>query len=167
MEGICGGGIIPLGEAGQAPREQQVPLGFQSALAGLLLAAEAVRDVLNAGINAGPWCVDWMSCVPSEIIPRGRRSRQTRATASVKTTILLPPIRQNTEAEEAEALPLISLRNRLFISPHDLSSKCSAAGLTQARSQWVSSPWAVRLLFLSLPLLEHTGYNPSYYGRVT
>ena len=51
VEGICGGGIIPLGEAGRAPREQQVPLGFQSALAGLLLAAEAVRDVLNAGVQ--------------------------------------------------------------------------------------------------------------------
>ena len=51
VEGICGGGIIPLGEAGHAPREQQVPLGFQSALAGLLLAAETVRDVLTAGVQ--------------------------------------------------------------------------------------------------------------------
>ena len=49
MEGICGGGIIPLEEAGPAPRELQVPLAFQSALAGVLLAAEAVRDVLTAG----------------------------------------------------------------------------------------------------------------------
>ena len=49
MEGICGGGIIPLGEAGPAPRELEVPLAFQSALAGLLLAAETVRDVLTAG----------------------------------------------------------------------------------------------------------------------
>ncbi len=46
VEGICGGGIISLGEAGHAPRELQVPLAFQSALAGVLLAAEAVRDVL-------------------------------------------------------------------------------------------------------------------------
>ena len=49
VEGVCGGGIIPLGEAGDAPRELQVPLAFQSALAGMLLAAETVRDVLTAG----------------------------------------------------------------------------------------------------------------------
>ena len=48
-EGICGGGVIPLGEAGAAPRELQVPLAFQSALAGILLAAETVRDVLTDG----------------------------------------------------------------------------------------------------------------------
>ena len=34
VEGICGGGIIALEEAGPAPREIQVPLAFQSALAG-------------------------------------------------------------------------------------------------------------------------------------
>ena len=51
VEGVCGGGIIPLGEVGPAPREQQVPLAFQSALAGLLLAGEAVRDVLTAGAH--------------------------------------------------------------------------------------------------------------------
>ena len=51
VEGVCGGGIIPLGEAGQTPREQQVPLAFQSALAGVLLAAETVRDVLTAGVQ--------------------------------------------------------------------------------------------------------------------
>ena len=51
VEGVCGGGIIPLGEAGQAPRELQVPLAFQSGLAGVLLAAEAVRDVLTDGVQ--------------------------------------------------------------------------------------------------------------------
>ena len=49
VEGVCGGGIIPLGDAGSTPRELHVPLAFQSALAGVLLAAEAVRDVLTAG----------------------------------------------------------------------------------------------------------------------
>ena len=49
VEGICGGGIIPLETVGPAPRELQVPLAFQSALAGILLAAETVRDVLTAG----------------------------------------------------------------------------------------------------------------------
>ena len=49
VEGVCGGGIIPLGEAGPTPRELQVPLAFQAALAGMLLAAETVRDILTAG----------------------------------------------------------------------------------------------------------------------
>ena len=49
VEGVCGGGIIPLGKAGQTQRELHVPLAFQSALAGMLLAAETVRDVLTAG----------------------------------------------------------------------------------------------------------------------
>ena len=49
VDGVCGGGIIPLGEAGQTPRELQVPLAFQSALAGLLLAGETVRDILTDG----------------------------------------------------------------------------------------------------------------------
>ncbi len=49
VEGICGGGIIPLGEAGPTPGDRQVPLAFQSALAGMLLAAETVRDVLTDG----------------------------------------------------------------------------------------------------------------------
>ena len=49
VEGICGGGIIPLGESGHTPRELEVPLAFQSALAGMLLAAETVRDVLIDG----------------------------------------------------------------------------------------------------------------------
>ena len=49
VEGVCGGGIIPLGDVGATPTELHVPLAFQSALAGVLLAAEAVRDVLTAG----------------------------------------------------------------------------------------------------------------------
>ena len=49
VKGICGGGIIPLGGAGPTPRELQVPLAFQSALAGMLLAAETVHDVLTDG----------------------------------------------------------------------------------------------------------------------
>ena len=49
VEGVCGGAVIPLGETGHTPRELQVPLAFQSALAGVLLAAETVRDVLTDG----------------------------------------------------------------------------------------------------------------------
>ena len=48
VEGVCGGGVIPLGEAGPTPRELEVPLAFQSALAGVLLAAETVVDTLTA-----------------------------------------------------------------------------------------------------------------------
>ena len=51
VEGVCGGGIIPLGTVDNTPREVQVPLAFQSALAGLILAAEAVRDVLTGGVQ--------------------------------------------------------------------------------------------------------------------
>ena len=47
--GICGGGIIPLGNKGPERRELHVPLAFQSTLAGVLLAAEFARDVLMAG----------------------------------------------------------------------------------------------------------------------
>ena len=53
VEGICGGGIIPLGEAGPAPQELQVPLAFQSALAGVLLAAIGTLDVLTCGTRRG------------------------------------------------------------------------------------------------------------------
>ncbi|MDE0231635.1 MAG: E2 ligase fold family C protein [bacterium] len=49
VEGVCGGGIIPLGTGGPTPTELQVPLAFQSALAGMLLAAVTLCDVLNAG----------------------------------------------------------------------------------------------------------------------
>ena len=48
-EGVCGGGIVRLEDAGPTPRELQVPLAFQSAFAGVLLAAETVRDVQNGG----------------------------------------------------------------------------------------------------------------------
>ena len=49
VEGVCGGGIIPLENVESTPRELHAPLAFQSALAGVLLAAETVRDVLTAG----------------------------------------------------------------------------------------------------------------------
>ena len=49
VKGVCGGGVIPLGEAGSTPMDLQVPLAFQSAFAGVILAAEAVRDVLTSG----------------------------------------------------------------------------------------------------------------------
>jgi hypothetical protein len=46
-EGFCGGVLIPLGEAGTPRQEVHVPLAHQSALAGVLLAAAAVRHALG------------------------------------------------------------------------------------------------------------------------
>lgn len=51
VEGVCGGGIVPLEDVGSIPRALHVPLAFQSALAGVLLAAEAVRDLVTAGTH--------------------------------------------------------------------------------------------------------------------
>ena len=50
-EMICGGGIIRLGAVGAVQGDLQVPLAFQSAFAGVLLAAEAARDVLTSGAD--------------------------------------------------------------------------------------------------------------------
>jgi Prokaryotic E2 family C/ThiF family len=49
VEGFCGGAVIPLGAVGTPRQEVHVPLAHQSALAGLLLAAAAVRQAL--GLN--------------------------------------------------------------------------------------------------------------------
>lgn len=49
VNGVCGGGIIPLGEVGSTPVDLHVPLAFQSAMAGITLSAEAALDVLTGG----------------------------------------------------------------------------------------------------------------------
>jgi hypothetical protein len=46
-EGFCGGAVIPLSEVGAPPTDVHVPLAHQSALAGILLAAAAVRNVIG------------------------------------------------------------------------------------------------------------------------
>lgn len=46
-QGFCGGAVVPLGEAGTPRTDVHVPLAHQSALAGVLLAATAVRDALG------------------------------------------------------------------------------------------------------------------------
>jgi hypothetical protein len=54
VEGFCGGGVIPLGEAGRlAPDAQDVhvPLAHQSAMAGVLLAGTLLR---HASVGAPP-----------------------------------------------------------------------------------------------------------------
>jgi len=47
VEGFCGGAVIPLSEIGVPRTEVHVPLAHQSALAGVLLAAAAVRNVMG------------------------------------------------------------------------------------------------------------------------
>jgi hypothetical protein len=44
IEGICGGAVLPLGEAGTPDASLHVPLAHQSALAGILLAASYERS---------------------------------------------------------------------------------------------------------------------------
>lgn len=50
VEGVCGGAVIPLGQAGQphaTARDLHVPLSHQSALAGVLLAGALVRHAIS------------------------------------------------------------------------------------------------------------------------
>lgn len=51
VEGLCGGGLVPLGAAGTPRPEVHVPLAHQSALAGVLLGAALVRLRMN-GVEA-------------------------------------------------------------------------------------------------------------------
>lgn len=46
-DGFCGGALIPLANVGTPPADVHVPLAHQSALAGVLLAAAAVRHALG------------------------------------------------------------------------------------------------------------------------
>jgi hypothetical protein len=50
-EGFCGGAVIPIGGLGSPRQEVHVPLAHQSALAGVLLAAAAVRQGLGFDRN--------------------------------------------------------------------------------------------------------------------
>jgi hypothetical protein len=45
VEGVCGGGVIPLGRTGTPRSEVHVPLAHQSAMAGVLLAAALVAGL--------------------------------------------------------------------------------------------------------------------------
>jgi hypothetical protein len=47
VEGVCGGGLIPLGMIGLPRQELHVPLAHQSALAGVLLAAALARRAVG------------------------------------------------------------------------------------------------------------------------
>lgn len=51
VEGICGGGLIPLGVLGLPRQEIHVPLSHQSALAGVLLASALVKRAIGKQAN--------------------------------------------------------------------------------------------------------------------
>jgi hypothetical protein len=48
VRGVCGGALLPLGRAGRPDDAVHVPLAHQSALAGVLLAAAAVRQAVES-----------------------------------------------------------------------------------------------------------------------
>jgi hypothetical protein len=49
VDGICGGAVLPLGQAGTPRQDVHVPLSHQSALAGVLLGGSLVRASLGGG----------------------------------------------------------------------------------------------------------------------
>ncbi len=49
VQGICGGAVLPLGQAGRPRADVHVPLAHQSALAGLLLASALAREAAGGG----------------------------------------------------------------------------------------------------------------------
>ena len=51
-EGFCGGAVIPLSQAGAPAGDVHVPLAHQSALAGVLLAAAGVQNVLGGAVGS-------------------------------------------------------------------------------------------------------------------
>jgi hypothetical protein len=50
VQGICGGGLIPLGAMGMPRQELHVPLAHQSALAGVLLAGALARRAIGKNV---------------------------------------------------------------------------------------------------------------------
>ena len=76
-EGFCGGAVIPLGAAGTPRQDVHVPLAHQSALAGLLLAAAAVKHAL--GLNPSGTQVtriDVMRPLGSHLTQRAAKDRR-------------------------------------------------------------------------------------------
>lgn len=48
VEGVCAGAVLPIGAAGAPRADVHVPLAHQSALAGVLLAASLVADLIGS-----------------------------------------------------------------------------------------------------------------------
>ncbi|RWA51109.1 hypothetical protein AU476_25315 [Cupriavidus sp. UYMSc13B] len=66
-EGFCGGAVIPLGEGGTPRADVHVPLAHQSALAGVLLAAAAVRHALGGAAQSRITQLDVLKPLPVEL----------------------------------------------------------------------------------------------------
>jgi len=66
-EGFCGGAVIPLSQVGTPRADVHVPLAHQSALAGLLLAASAVRHSLGGARGSRITQLDVLKPVPTEV----------------------------------------------------------------------------------------------------
>lgn len=65
VEGFCGGAVIPLSQVGAPRADVHVPLAHQSAFAGVLLAAAAVRDVLAVQTGSHITQLDLLKPLPS------------------------------------------------------------------------------------------------------
>lgn len=66
-EGICGGAVLPLGTLTDTPNELHVPLAHQSAMAGVLLAAQLMRAALGDEPDAAMVTrLDLLRSVPPE-----------------------------------------------------------------------------------------------------
>jgi hypothetical protein len=76
-EGFCGGAVIPLGQMGAPRAEVHVPLAHQSALAGILLAAAAVRHALGGAKGSKITQLDVLKRLPTELTrPAAKPERQ-------------------------------------------------------------------------------------------
>lgn len=72
VEGVCGGGVIPLGHVGTPRSEVHVPLAHQSAMAGVLLAAALIAGPAAADSAAFVSHLDPSRPVPAEPTQRVR-----------------------------------------------------------------------------------------------
>lgn len=78
VEGFCGGAVIPLGEIGSPRSDVHVPLAHQSALAGVLLAAAAVRNVLGGVGGSRITQLDVLKALPAQLTRPAAKSGSGR-----------------------------------------------------------------------------------------
>lgn len=76
-DGFCGGAVIPLGQIGAPRADVHVPLAHQSAFAGILLAAAAVRHSLGGAKGSKITQLDVLKRLPMELTrPAAKPERQ-------------------------------------------------------------------------------------------